>query len=87
MISNASMFIGAYIQEENNCNIIEFDSHMTSLIIDLTWLEQFNILTYSEIDLSFIICHLAYWTFLANFFNQLFELTFSINFFNQFTLN
>lgn len=44
-------------------------SHITSHIIDLTRLEKFYIITYSEVDVSLIICHLSHLTFLVNFCN------------------
>ncbi len=51
---------------------------MTSYMMDLTWLRQFYIITYLKIDLSLIIYHLTYLTFLVN-------QTFWINFLNQLT--
>ncbi len=62
-------------------------SHMTSYVIDLIQLRQFHIITHSKVDLSLIIRHLIYLTFLVNLHNQLFEPTFLINLFNQFILN
>ncbi len=47
--------------------------------MDLTWLEQFHIITYSEIDLSLIIHYLIYLTFSVNFPNQPFKSTYTIN--------
>ncbi len=59
---------------------------MTSHVIDLTWSRQFYIITYLKVDLSLIIYHLIYLTFLVNLSNQLFESTFEliyvINLFN-----
>ena len=49
---------------------------MTSHVIDLTWLRQFHIIIYLEVDLLLIIRHLIYLTFLVNFLNQLFKSTF-----------
>ncbi len=49
---------------------------MTSNVMRLTQLEQFNIITYSEINFSFIICHLTYLIFLINLFNKLFQSTY-----------
>lgn len=57
--------------------IIILWSHMTSLMRDLTWFEQFHIITYCELDLPLIICHLTYLIFLIN---QSFELTLKSNF-------
>ncbi len=66
-------------------------SHMTSHVMQLTWLGQFHIITHSEVDLLLIICQLTYLTFLDNLLNQPFESTFEsiyeINFFNQSILN
>ncbi len=57
-------------------------SHMTSYIIDLTWLGQFHIITYLKVNLLSIIRYLTYLTFLDNFHNQLFESTYVINLLN-----
>ncbi len=46
---------------------------MTSHMIEPTWLGQFYIITYLEVDLFLIICHLIYLIFLVNFYNQLFK--------------
>lgn len=65
---------------------MKHDNHMinqiTSHMIDLTQSKQFGIITYPRINLFFIIHHLTYLTVLINFFNQPFQLTFSINLFN-----
>ncbi len=50
---------------------------MTSHVINLTRLGEFSIITYSKVNLSFIIYHLTY----------LIELIFTTNFFNQLKLN
>ena len=57
---------------------------MTNYLTDLTWSGQFYIITYPEIDLSLIICHLTYLTkssFRFNFLNEPFESTYVINLF------
>ncbi len=41
--------------------------------MDLTWLEQFHIINYLEINFSLIICYLIYLIFLVNFYNQPFD--------------
>ncbi len=55
-------------------------SHVTSYMMDLTWLGQFQIIThpaYPKIDL--VIRHLTYLTFQINLSNQLFESTYATN--------
>ncbi len=56
---------------------------MTSYMMNLIQSEQFHIITYLELDLSFIIHYLTYLTFSVNLcnqsFNQLLQSTFSIN--------
>ena len=49
---------------------------MTNYVMNLTWLEQFYIITYSKVSLLLIIRYLIYLTFLINFLNQLFKSTF-----------
>ncbi len=49
---------------------------MTSYVMDLTWLEQFHIITHLKVDFSLIIYHLTYLTFSVKLLNQLFESTF-----------
>ena len=49
---------------------------MTSYIMDTTWLRQFHIITYLEINLLLIIDYLTYLIFLIN-------LIFWINLLNQ----
>ncbi len=46
-----------------------------------------TILYLPKVDLLLIIRHLIYLTFLVNFHTQLFESTYTINLFNQSTLN
>ena len=52
---------------------------MTCHIINLTQLEQFDIINYSKINFFLIICYLTYLIFLVNFYNQPFKSTFLIN--------
>ena len=52
---------------------------MISHVIDLTKSGQFHIITYPKVDLSLIICHLTYLTFLVNLLNQHFESFYAIN--------
>ncbi len=54
-------------------------SYIIRHMIDLTRSGQFYIIIHLEIDLSLIICYPTYLIFLANLYNQTFELTFSIN--------
>lgn len=42
---------------------------MTSHMMDLTQSRRFGIITYPEVDFSFIIHHLTYLTFLINLLN------------------
>ena len=49
--------------------------------MNLIKLGQFHIITHPEVNLSLIICHLTYLTFLVSFLNQLFESTYTINLF------
>ncbi len=60
---------------------------MTDHMIDLTWSEQFHIISHLEVNFLLIICHLTYLIFSVNFCNQPFESSFTINLFNQFILN
>ncbi len=62
-------------------------SYMTSHVMDFTRSGQFHIITYFKDDLSLIIHYLTYLTFLINLHNQPFKSTFTINLFNQSTLN
>ncbi len=57
---------------------MESNNYMISYmnVIDITELEQFGIIIYSKVDLSFIIYHLIYLTFLVNLLNQSSQLTY-----------
>ncbi len=51
---------------------------MTSHMMDLTRLGQFHISR--KVDFSLVIYHLTHLTFLVNLYDQIFELTYTINF-------
>ena len=52
---------------------------MIGHMMDLISSGQFHIITYPEVDFSFIICHLTYLIFSIDFPNQLFKSTYAIN--------
>ncbi len=74
IISNVYILLKFVSKKKNNCNIIKPNnyiiSHMTSHILDLTQSGWFNIITYFKIDLSLIIYYMTYLTFSINFYNQ-----------------
>ncbi len=82
MISNATCLLELVSKREGNCNVMKLHDqlHNGSNLIE-------TILYLSKVDLSLIICHLAYLTFLVNLHNQLFESTYAINLLNQLILN
>lgn len=61
-------------------------SHMTIHVMELTWLGELHIITHLEVDLSLIIHHLTYLTFLVYLPNQPFKSTYAINFLELVTL-
>lgn len=52
-------------------NVMEFDNHIISYMINFIQLGWFDIIIHFEADFFFIIYHLIYLIFLINSFNQL----------------
>ncbi len=57
-------------------------SHMTSHMMNLIWLGQFDIIAYLKVDFSLIIYYLIYLIFSINLFDQPFKSIFLINLLN-----